>query len=204
MLTTVYYKGIIYDQTIILMLLFGFYASGSYFASSYLTQMEITYTIKEATSADISLITDLAAATWEPTYKAILPKDQIDYMFGVIYSEDALQDQIQEGQTFLLLYKEEIPVGFAAYSLKKADQHTFKLNKIYLLPECQGKGAGKQLLQRVEEAVKREGGAILDLNVNRHNQAKAFYEHCGYKVLLEEDIPIGPYWMNDYVMRKIL
>jgi len=26
----------------------------------------------------------------------------------------------------------------------------------------------------------------------------------GFTIAYEEDIPIGPYWMNDYVMRKIL
>jgi ribosomal protein S18 acetylase RimI-like enzyme len=42
---------------------------------------------------------------------------------------------------------------------------------------------------------------VLDLNVNRNNQAKHFYEKIGFNVIREEDIPIGPYWMNDYVMR---
>ena len=43
-----------------------------------------------------------------------------------------------------------------------------------------------------------------DLNVNRHNPALAFYERLGFQQHREEDIPIGPYWMNDYVMRKEL
>ena len=37
--------------------------------------------------------------------------------------------------------------------------------------------------------------------MNKYNKAKTFYESCGYHVHYEEDIPIGPYWMNDYVMR---
>ncbi|GAB3820696.1 hypothetical protein GCM10028895_21410 [Pontibacter rugosus] len=52
--------------------------------------------------------------------------------------------------------------------------------------------------------MKQLGAAILDLNVNRYNNAKAFYERCGYQVYVQEDIAIGPYWMNDYVMRKEL
>lgn len=125
-------------------------------------------------------------------------------MFEEIYSEEALQKQIQEGQRFMLLYKQAKPIGFAAYSMKDSEQKIYKLNKIYLLPDCQGIGAGKVLLNHVEEEVKALGGAVLDLNVNRHNQARLFYERCGYAVHQEEDIPIGPYWMNDYVMRKKL
>jgi ribosomal protein S18 acetylase RimI-like enzyme len=39
------------------------------------------------------------------------------------------------------------------------------------------------------------------LNVNRNNEAKEFYKKLGFKIIREEDIPIGQYWMNDYVMR---
>lgn len=162
------------------------------------------YTIRTATIADIQTIKYLAEATWEPTYKAILSKEQIDYMFGVIYSLEALQQQMQEGQTFLLLYQHDQPLGFASYSLKDVSDKVYKLNKIYLLPQCQGEGLGKLLLMYAENEVRQLGGSILDLNVNRHNKAKLFYETCGYHVHQEEDIAIGPYWMNDFIMRKQL
>ncbi|WP_299824319.1 GNAT family N-acetyltransferase [uncultured Pontibacter sp.] len=166
--------------------------------------MRTTIYIRPATQADIPCINSLAQAIWSPTYSSILAQEQIDYMFGVIYTEEALRQQMQEGQTFLLLHEGERPVGFAAYSVKNAADKVYKLNKIYLLPACQGKGYGKLLLTTVEEKVKQEGAAILDLNVNRHNKAKDFYERCGYHVHQQEDIAIGPYWMNDYVMRKEL
>jgi len=166
--------------------------------------MRHTIHIRPATVSDVPLIHHLAGATWEPTYSSILSPEQIAYMFGEIYSEAALVRQLQEGQTFLLFYVEEEPVGFAAYSVKDAAAAVYKLNKIYLLPQMQGKGYGKTLLEAVEKEVKSLGAALLDLNVNRHNNAKQFYERCGYREHLQEDIPIGPYWMNDYVMRKAL
>ncbi|RZK15387.1 MAG: GNAT family N-acetyltransferase, partial [Hymenobacter sp.] len=48
------------------------------------------------------------------------------------------------------------------------------------------------------------GGRTLELNVNRHNPALAFYERQGFAQHREEDIAIGPYWMNDFVLRKDL
>lgn len=104
----------------------------------------------------------------------------------------------------MLLYEGDNPVGFAAYSVKDEAENIYKLNKIYVLPQSQGKGYGKTLLTAVEGEVKQHGARALDLNVNRHNKAKQFYERCGYHVHVQEDIPIGPYWMNDYVMRKAL
>ncbi|MFD3000723.1 GNAT family N-acetyltransferase [Pontibacter toksunensis] len=166
--------------------------------------MNRSYSIRHATEADIKTIHRLAEAIWAPTYSSILSQEQVDYMFGVIYAEDELAKQMQTEQTFLLLYEEDEPVGFAAYSLKDEPGGVYKLNKIYLLPGKQGKGYGKGLLSAVENEVKQLGANALDLNVNRYNKAKQFYERLNYHVHLEEDIPIGPYWMNDYVMRKEL
>ena len=166
--------------------------------------MNTSYSIRQATEADINTIHQLAAAIWAPTYSGILSQEQIDYMFEVIYAKDQLAKQLQEGQTYLLMFEGEKAIGFAAYSVKDEPAATYKLNKIYLLPEAQGKGYGIALLKEVEDVVQRHGAKILDLNVNRHNKAKLFYERCGYHVHLQEDIPIGPFWMNDYVMRKEL
>jgi diamine N-acetyltransferase len=166
--------------------------------------MSTNYHIREAGFPDIPTIKMLAEAIWEPTYRSIISREQIDYMFGVIYTQEALRQQMEHGQTFLLLYLKEEPVGFAAFSEKDPKENVYKLNKIYLLPACQGIGLGKALLEAVEKEVARRGARLLDLNVNRHNQAKLFYERCGYSVHQEEDIAIGPYWMNDYIMRKQL
>ncbi|TXK37991.1 GNAT family N-acetyltransferase [Pontibacter qinzhouensis] len=166
--------------------------------------MTTPYCIRTATEADITAIKQLADATWEPTYRHILSQEQIAYMFSKIYTEEALLEQMQAGQTFLLLQEQNEPIGFASISEKDAEKQVYKLNKIYLLPSCQGRGLGRVLLNSAEAMALAKGAHIIDLNVNRHNQALIFYQSCGYHVLQEEDIPIGPYYMNDYVLRKEL
>ena len=53
--------------------------------------------------------------------------------------------------------------------------------------------------------MKAKGGTTLQLNVNRQNNAKEFYEKMGFAVIGEEDIDIGSgYYMNDYIMEKKL
>ncbi|MBC7400084.1 MAG: GNAT family N-acetyltransferase, partial [Mucilaginibacter sp.] len=135
----------------------------------------------------------------------ILEKEQIEFMLGEIYSHKKLTTQIDQGlQTFLLLSEGEVPVAFAAYSPREDDPDIYKLHKIYCLPSTQGKGYGKVLLNEVIAKVIEAGKSVLELNVNRHNNAKSFYEKMGFSIAYEEDIAIGPYWMNDYVMRKEL
>lgn len=162
-----------------------------------------SFSIKHGTLADIPIVIGIQEKTWEPTYGEILSPEQIVYMFEKIYSPEALENQMTEGgQHFLLLFDAETTVGFAAVSQEEPGY--FKLHKIYVLPAMQGTGAGKYLLAAVEQYVKSVGGKKLALNVNRYNKARTFYEKMNFVVIEEVDIPIGPYWMNDFIMLKQL
>jgi len=163
------------------------------------------YTIRQATLNDVETIRLIADETWWHTYGPILEKEQVSFMLNEIYSVDKITAQIKnDTQTYLLLIEDEKPVAFAGYSPRDEDSEIYKLHKLYCLPQTQGKGYGKILINEVAAKTIEAGKHTLDLNVNRHNRAKTFYEKMGFKVAYEEDIAIGPYWMNDYVMRKEL
>jgi diamine N-acetyltransferase len=158
--------------------------------------------IRDAGPEAIELIQQLAEQTWWPTYSSIVSKEQIRYMLDLIYSVQTLEQVMTDGsQHFMILYNGEGAQGFASYGARKDEPGVFKLHKIYVLPGNQGKGYGKLLVDEVRRRIQRENSHTLDLNVNRFNPAKSFYEKLGFRVIREEDVPIGPYWMNDYVMR---
>jgi GNAT superfamily N-acetyltransferase len=160
---------------------------------------------KTATVADIDSIIALQEQIWEPTYRAILDQEQINYMFQAIYSKEALQDQmVNQDHKFIIAGSAQQLSGFAAYSKNTAEPERFKLHKIYVLPAEQGRGTGRLLLEEVIRRCVAAGGNRLYLNVNRYNKARQFYERLGFQVVGEEDIPIGPYWMNDFVLEKEL
>ena len=163
--------------------------------------------IAPATVRDIPAIIKLAEATWEPTYRFIISREQIEYMYRVIYTPASLKRQMSEQHhTFLLAYVDGEPAGYASFGPlpAEADKAGVKMHKIYVLPTQQGQGLGLQLLAAVEQAVRKAKGHFLDLNVNRYNPAIAFYERHGFVRHREEDVAIGPYFMNDFVMRKPL
>jgi GNAT superfamily N-acetyltransferase len=123
-------------------------------------------------------------------------------MLDAIYSSEILQNAIQTGsQNFILLTDENGPQGFASFGKRSNDPQVCKLHKIYVLPVNHGKGYGKLLIEEVKKRMADLHSHTLDLNVNRHNPAKSFYEKIGFRIIGEEDVPVGPYWMNDYVMR---
>ncbi len=163
------------------------------------------YFIRKATLNDVETIIDLAEKIWWPSYSPILEKEQISFMLNEIYSPEKIRAQIEnDTQSYLLLIEDNKPVAFAGYSPREEDPEIYKLHKLYCLPETQGKGYGKILINEVANKTLEAGKHTLDLNVNRYNKAKTFYEKMGFVVVYEEDISIGPYWMNDYVMRKEL
>jgi len=163
------------------------------------------YAIRTATTDDAAIIIALAEKTWWPTYSSILEKEQITFMLGEMYSFEKISSQLKKGtQSYLILEEEGNPVAFASYSPREENPEIYKLHKLYCLPETQGKGYGRILINEVAQKTLDAGKRILDLNVNRHNKAKDFYERMGFVITYEEDIVIGPYWMNDYVMRKEL
>lgn len=163
------------------------------------------YHVKAATVNDIPAIQELAEKIWRPTYQHILTPEQTAYMIDMMYSTASLTKQITElNHQFLLLLDNNAPIGFASYSTTDTPG-IFKLQKIYLDGSYQGKGVGKFLLQEVADQVKERGAHTLELDVNRFNKAKFFYEKQGFSVLKEKKTDIGSgYIMDDYVMRKPL
>ena len=162
--------------------------------------------IREATETDIPVIKNLAEVIWPEAYGEIISEQQINYMLDLIYSEESLKKQMSVGNKFILLLKDEIEIGFASFSRKSENEITiFRLHKIYVLPRQHAQGAGSFMLNYIYYECKKQGGIQLELNVNKYNIAKQFYEKKGFTVLKEEVIDIGSgYVMDDYVMVKNL
>lgn len=117
-----------------------------------------------------------------------------------------------------------MPLGYVSVQHQGADQEgteVFHLHKIYVMPQFQGRGVGMSLFQTVMNhvrsvkdsriAVSSNNDAVstsdsqpkarLELNVNKHNSAVAFYKHIGMRIIHEEDYPIGNgFYKTDYIM----
>ncbi|OQY92683.1 MAG: hypothetical protein B6D37_13690 [Sphingobacteriales bacterium UTBCD1] len=159
--------------------------------------------IRIASATDIPLIRELTFKVWPQTYAAILSDEQIEYMLDMMYSESSLEKQMQDGARFVIAYDDQAPAGFASY--QETEPGIFKLHKIYVLPSQQGKGTGKFIIDHITGKIKAQNAKALQLQVNRFNEAKEFYEKLGFTVLYEADFDIGNgYFMNDYVMEKRL
>ncbi|MFV5700771.1 GNAT family N-acetyltransferase [Flavobacterium sp. XS2P12] len=163
-------------------------------------------TLKEASIADINTIQEIANKTWPITYGEILSKEQLNYMMDLIYSDESLIKQIQnQEQLFYIAYEETSVLAFIAIEHNYKSEAVTRIHKIYILPETQGKGIGKLLIDAVQKLANENNSTSLSLNVNRFNKALAFYQKLGFEIIAEENIEIGNgYLMEDYKMEKKL
>ena len=157
------------------------------------------YNIKKAQLQDLPIIQQIANETWRPTYGSILTEEQTLFMLEMMYSTPSLTKQFESNHFYIFMDNEK-PVGFSG--IEKIEK-MIKLHKIYFLPETQGKGFGKIMIAEIVKIAQTENCGFIELNVNRNNKAKNFYEKLGFEVFKEVDVNIGnDFWMNDYVMRK--
>ncbi|UOB19313.1 GNAT family N-acetyltransferase [Abyssalbus ytuae] len=151
----------------------------------------------------LPIIHQLAHIIWPPTFKEILSPQQIDYMLHMMYSPESLLKQLENGHHFIIAEQDGKYSGYASYEFNYKNELKTKIHKIYVLPETQGQGIGKTLIDYIEnESIKKEMG-LLTLNVNRYNKAVGFYEKTGFKTTGVEDIDIGNgFLMEDFIMEK--
>lgn len=148
----------------------------------------------------------IAQEVWPIAYKAILSKEQLEYMMEMIYSISSLQKQANEFKNhFIIATENETPVGFASYELNYNQTSKTKIHKIYILSHQQGKGTGKLLMDYILNQAKQNFQEALLLNVNKYNTSRFFYEKLGFTLVGEEIIDIGNgYVMDDFIMEYLI
>jgi diamine N-acetyltransferase len=158
-----------------------------------------------AESADVPLVGRLARDIWHRHYPGIIAHEQIDYMLELGYSREALMHYLTQPDAGLALARRGGPaIGFVGWY--QADADTMKLDKLYVLPERQGEGIGRTLIEHVMARARAAGCAAVTLNVNRGNElAIGAYERCGFAIRARGDYPIGNgFVMEDFIMVRDL
>ncbi len=161
--------------------------------------------LRKASEEDINVIRDIANSTWYNTYADYLSAEQIEYMLKKMYDEEVLLEQFKQGHVFLIATEQNKDLGYAGFSILDPESSSYKLHKLYVLPEVHGRGVGKLLINEVMNIVSNLGGKSIELNVNRNNKAADFYKTVGFEIKENVNLDIGEgFFMEDYVMEKFL
>lgn len=140
----------------------------------------------EATSEDVPGIMEVQKAGWLATY--------INQEYGITTDEILAKDftgpeRLARWKKFLLEQKNRVEVAkdgnrvVAFISLEKGEKEN-KLGAVYVLPEYQGCGIGKRLMQQGLEWLGSDKDIILDV-VSYNDKAIAIYQKLGFEKMGE-------------------
>ena len=124
----------------------------------------------QAKTLDIPVVIELTKIIWPVAYGEILSKAQLDYMIDKFYNETALIELMQKGHVFYLAQdNNDNYVGFVSYEINSEPNKT-KIHKIYVLPETQGTGLGKQFFELVKQKAKENEQKSIFLQGKQQNK----------------------------------
>lgn len=76
------------------------------------------------------------------------------------------------------------------------------IDKLWVDDNYRGQGLGKKMVMAIEAEAKKKGCKTAHLDTFSFQNAKAFYEHCGYRVVSENEAIAGRH--IQYFMKKVL
>ncbi|PKL87883.1 MAG: hypothetical protein CVV23_13050 [Ignavibacteriae bacterium HGW-Ignavibacteriae-2] len=156
--------------------------------------------IRPWTKADFKSFRLILRDSWRDAYSEFFPvKDQTTYL-NEVYNDLELEKMFIDNSTQVFIVSvEEKPCALLRLS-QSADKTKFYINSLYVHPEFNGLGIGKQLISFAEEQCLSFGYKEVWLGVIKKNErALNWYIKLGFKFLQEE-----PFRMGDTVVRHLI
>ena len=150
--------------------------------------------IKQAYKDDLQVVKYITIETINQIYPHYYPKGAVEFFIEHHNDRNILRD-LEAGKVFLCVNEEGQPVG--TVSLKDND-----ICRLFVLPEFQGNGYGRELLDFAENEIAKKYEEIM---IDASLPAKRIYLKCGYREKESHIIPAnyGDFLCYDIMVKKI-
>src|SRR6266852_3699626 len=150
--------------------------------------------IRPATLEDATAIARVHVASWQSTYRGMLPDEFLASLSETGYAE-RWKRVIGDGSSKVYVAEDggEV-VGFASGGRERAGEtgYTGELYAIYVIDAAQRRGFGRELVRATVTGLRELGLDDMIIWVLRDNQpARAFYERLGGTYVRSQPITIG-------------
>ena len=169
------------------------------------------FTIRYATVEDAELIADLSRRTFHETFGYVNTKENMDKFMNEQFGREKLIREVAEpGNTFLLAFDGEVPVGYVRMreGKKFSEFHgkdSLEIVRIYSVNTYIGTGVGQQLMRQCIFIAKELKKEILWLGVwEKNSRAISFYSKWGFEKFAEHDFLLGDDLQKDWLMMKTI
>ncbi|MEW7006911.1 MULTISPECIES: GNAT family N-acetyltransferase [unclassified Lentilitoribacter] len=136
--------------------------------------------VRTASIRDAEKVQQLLVETWHATYDAIHGADFVDEICQTWHSVENIKTNIdaRDGEYVVADSGDEIG-GMAFVKSPNKDGNAY-LSQIYVRPDLQRQGIGRDLMNEVENCFPEAKNLRLGVDSKNLNAAN-FYEHIGYK-----------------------
>lgn len=148
--------------------------------------------VRRAIAGDERGMAEVHVRSWRTTYRGIVSDEYLKSL-KIEEREELWKKGVFHTKAFVAEEERGI-VGFANGGQERSGDYPGydgELYAIYLLKECQGLGAGRELVRQVSKALYHAGFRSLLVRVLRNNPSSHFYEALGGVRLGAENIEIG-------------
>ncbi len=183
----------------------------SVFCSQIASMIASTFNIRSVRSEEWQALQAIALYTFRITYEHKNPKDDFEAYIEEAFNDVQIQKELTEKNSFFYFLEEgEKIIGYLKLNIESAETEeiegdTLEIERIYVLPEAQGKGYGKVLIQKAVSVAQIHQKNIVWLGVwDQNPEAIAFYERMGFRIFGTHIFRVGWEDQTDYLMKKII
>jgi ribosomal protein S18 acetylase RimI-like enzyme len=134
--------------------------------------------IRTANERDLPIIQNLLRTCWHATYDGIYGVDQVRAITRDWHSLDKLKNNLDQPYSEFILSEGAKGIAGMAYA-KQANPEFVMLHQLYVLPQYQGQGIGRELLAEIEAAFPDAKAIRLEVEAANFGAVR-FYEKCGF------------------------
>jgi len=141
---------------------------------------------------DLESIRRITWQSWISAYASFIPESDLKAYFDIHYTEGAFLSMFDDplAQGFVAETDDQI-AGYARLFFNREENRLY-VPSLYFLPDFQGQGMGRQLLETAEEYAAEKGLDELWIGVMvKNNQALVFYRKVGFQFVREEPFTMG-------------
>src|SRR4030042_4602926 len=142
--------------------------------------------------ADLASIRRITWQSWISAYASFIPESDLRSYFGIHYTDKAFLDMCDDPLTQGFVAETDEQIAGYARLFFNGDENRLYVPSLYLLPDCQGQGMGRRLLEAAEEYAAEKGLDELWIAVMvKNRQALVFYRKVGFQFVREEPFTMG-------------
>lgn len=163
--------------------------------------------VRVADSNDAALLAKLGSETFYETFRPYNTEQDMQLYIKKAYTEEQIASNLMNPAVhYAILMADDVAIGYVKLLLDannpKLEGKQIELEKIYVLKDKIGSGAGKQLMDYAINYSIEHGFNVLFLGVWEENKrAVNFYKTAGFEVFDTRTFQLGETICDDFLMK---